>query len=83
MSATRKRAATPPPPAPVKFTVRLPGELHAELAAAADERNVSAARLVELAVRDYLPRLIPADELTYVRPALNVGDDLRTLRVEP
>jgi hypothetical protein len=46
----------------------LPIDLHDELRTAAKDRGLSASYLVEKALRDYLPRLIPVDELALVRP---------------
>lgn len=46
----------------------LPVDLHNELREAAKARGVSASYLVQKAVEDYLPRLIPVEELTLVRP---------------
>ncbi len=47
--------------------IRFPQELHQQLVVAADERDLSLNQLVVMAVRDYLPRLIPADELKWTR----------------
>ena len=47
--------------------IRLPADLHDQLVAAAEERMVSANWLVIKALEDFLPRLIPVDELTLVR----------------
>lgn len=55
--------------------IRLRPELHAALALAADERDVSMNWLVNRAVAYYLDRLIPADELTLTREP---GAALRT-----
>lgn len=49
--------------------IRFPDELHEQLVKAAEERDLSVNYLVVRAVQDYLPRLIPADELTLARPA--------------
>ena len=60
MSATRKaRTGT---------AIRFPAELHEQLRVAAEERDLSINFLVVKAVEDFLPRLIPADELTLTRP---------------
>lgn len=58
-------------PAKARITtgIRFPVELHAELWQAAADRDMTVNQLVVEAVRDFLPRLIPADELTLVRPA--------------
>lgn len=47
----------------VQVGVRLPESLHAELAKAAAERELSTNRIVTEAVRLYLGRLIPIEEL--------------------
>jgi predicted HicB family RNase H-like nuclease len=47
--------------------IRFPPDLHAELKRAADERYLSINFLVVAAVREFLPRLIPADEFTLTR----------------
>jgi hypothetical protein len=52
-----------------RLTVAIPSELHAELERAALERGLPVAYLVRAALADFLPRLIPPDELTLVRPA--------------
>jgi predicted transcriptional regulator len=49
--------------------IRFPEELHDNLVRAAEERDLSVHYLVVKAVQDYLPRLIPADELSLVRSA--------------
>ena len=43
--------------------VRLPEELHRELRTAADDRDLSINYLIVKAVEEFLPRLIPAEEL--------------------
>lgn len=62
--------STPPVTDPEKTSTgySLPTDLHNELREAAKARGVSASYLVQKAVEDYLPRLIPVDELTLVRP---------------
>ena len=57
--STRQRTAT---------AVRFPEELHDQLVRAADERDLSVNYLVVKAVEQFLPKLIPADELTLTRP---------------
>lgn len=47
--------------------IRFPPEMHTALAEAAAERDLSINHLVVSAVRDFLPRLIPADELRLTR----------------
>lgn len=59
---------TPPPPRRRTSTaIRLPDDIHDLLVAAAHERMVSANWLVIKALEDFLPRLIPADELRLTR----------------
>ena len=48
--------------------LRLPPDLHAALTQAAAERDLSVNYLVVSALRDFLPRLIPVDQLTLVVP---------------
>jgi hypothetical protein len=48
----------------VTTAVRLPPDLHRQLRAAADERQVAVNLLVIKALQDYLPRLTPVDQLT-------------------
>lgn len=48
--------------------IRFPADTHAALVEAARERDLSVNYLVVKAVQDFLPRLIPVDELTLVRP---------------
>ena len=48
---------------PPTTTVRLGPELHNRLMDAATERGLSANYIVIAALNDFLPRLIPADEL--------------------
>lgn len=55
-------------PEKVSTGYSLPTDLHNELREAAKVRGVSASYLVQKAVEDYLPRLIPVEELTLVRP---------------
>jgi predicted HicB family RNase H-like nuclease len=47
--------------------IRFPDGLHDQLKAAAEERDLSINYLVIKAVEQFLPRLIPADELTLTR----------------
>lgn len=53
----------------VTTALRLTPELHQRLHAAARDRGISANDLAVLALRDYLRRLIPLDELVLTRPA--------------
>ena len=55
---TKQRTAT---------AIRFPEELHEQLVQAAEERDLSVNYLVVKAVQDFLPRLIPAEELTLTR----------------
>lgn len=48
--------------------VRFPTELLEQLHKAADERDVSVNWLVNRAVQDFLPRLLPVDEIVWTRP---------------
>ncbi len=68
LSASSNGSTPAPEPEKISTGYSLPIALHAELRQAAKERGVSSSYLVELAVRDYLPRLIPVEELTLVRP---------------
>lgn len=60
--------------------VRFPPELHRELVEAAEERDVSVNWLVVKAVEDFLPRLLPPDEIRLTRaarlPPRRLDDDL-------
>ena len=47
--------------------IRFPEDLHRRLQEAAEERDWSMNTLVVRAAEDYLARLVPADELQYVR----------------
>lgn len=47
--------------------IRFPPELHDELSKAAEDRGLSINRIVVEAVRDFLPRLIPAEEWKLTR----------------
>lgn len=62
-------AATRTPKARTATAIRFPEELHDQLVRAAEERELSVNFLVVQAVRDYLPRLIPAEEFTLTRSA--------------
>lgn len=59
MSRTRKQRTS--------TQVRFPIDLHAELVQAAHDRDLSVNYLVVAACRDFLARLIPADQLTLTR----------------
>lgn len=50
----------------VQTQVRMPVDLHAQLAAAAEERMLSVNYLITRAIEEYLTRLVPVDELTRV-----------------
>ena len=47
--------------------IRFPDDLRDKLQAAAEERDWSMNTLVVRATRDYIERLVPADELKYVK----------------
>lgn len=47
--------------------IRFPPELHAALTKAAAERDVSVNWLVVKAVADFLPRLLPVEEMRWTR----------------
>jgi predicted transcriptional regulator len=49
---------------------RLEPDLHAALLKAATDRGLSMNYIVNAALRDFLPRLIPADELLIARTTL-------------
>lgn len=49
------------------ISCRFSPDLYERLIAAAKERDVSAAWLVNRAVADYLPRLVPVDEIRWTR----------------
>lgn len=51
----------------VALSVRVPPELKDELVEAAAERMLSVNRLAIAAIREFLDRLIPADELEFTR----------------
>lgn len=55
------------PKARTATAVRFPDDVHDQLVRAAEERDLSVNYLVVKAVQDFLPRLIPADELTLTR----------------
>lgn len=47
--------------------IRFRADLYERLVAAADERDVSINWLVNRAIEDFLPRLIPIDEMKWTR----------------
>ena len=55
----------------ISTAVRLPAALHDRLAQAAEERDVSINYLVNRAVEDFIGRLIPPDEMEWVRSGSN------------
>lgn len=57
---TKRRTAT---------AIRFPEQIHDDLVRAAEERDLSVNYLVVKAVQEFLPKLIPADELTLTRSA--------------
>jgi predicted HicB family RNase H-like nuclease len=60
-SSTRARAQ-------VTTAIRFPPQTHADLATAAREHGRSINWLVNQAVTDFLPRLLPAEEVVLTRP---------------
>ncbi len=48
--------------------IRFPEDLHEELAQAAKDRGIPINRIVVEAVRDFLPRMIPADQYGKLLP---------------
>ncbi len=65
-----------PPPLPIipdsrkngVTGIRFSSELHEALTNAAAERDISVNKLVNMAVADFLPRLIPVEELRWTKP---------------
>ena len=55
--------------AKVSLSLRLPSALRDQLVAAADERDVSVSWLAARALEDFLPRLIPVDEICWTKDA--------------
>lgn len=53
----------------VATNMRLPRELHDRLVQAAAEREVSVNWLAKRAIEHYLDRLIPVDEMKWIRDA--------------
>jgi len=51
----------------VNTAIRFPPEMHQALRAAADERELSVNYLVVRAVAEFLPRLVPVDEIRFTR----------------
>lgn len=66
MKAPRPRTTT---------AVRFPPDIHAALVEAAEERDVSINWLVNRAVAEFLPRLIPVEEMLWTRPVANQGTE--------
>ena len=62
-------ATTQPSKQRTATAIRFPDDLHDQLKRAADERDLSINYLVVKAVEQFLPRLIPAEELTLTRSA--------------
>lgn len=54
--------------------IRFPTEMLEALHKAADERDVSVNWLVNRAVADFLPRLLPVDEVVWTRPTASSSD---------
>lgn len=59
--------------AEVELRFKIPEGLKAELDEAAHDRLLSPAKLAELAVRDFLGRLVPVDELQLTREPRHDG----------
>ncbi len=51
----------------ISMGLRIPRELHARLEQAAMERDVALNWLVTRAIEDFLPRLLPLDEILWTR----------------
>lgn len=60
-------AALVRPPTRVTTAIRFPPEMHDQLKAAAEDRDLSINYLVVRAVEEFLPRLIPASEWKLTR----------------
>ena len=58
----------------INTAIRMKPELHDALKAAAEEREVSINFLINRAVEDFLPRLIPVDEIRWTKPTLENVD---------
>lgn len=58
-----------PRPRRTSTGVRFDPDLHARLVQAASERGLSANYLVNVAIADFLDRLIPVEEIRWTRPA--------------
>ena len=52
----------------INTAIRMKPELHDALKAAAEEREVSVNFLINRAVEDFLPRLIPVEEIRWTKP---------------
>lgn len=59
--------ATKTPKRRTATAIRFPEGLHDQLVQAAEERDLSVNYLVVRAVQDFLPRLVPAEELSLTR----------------
>lgn len=55
-------------PERIHTAIRIPREIHEQLTRAADEREVSVNWLVNRALEDFLPRLVPVEEIQWTRP---------------
>lgn len=51
----------------VSTSVKFPRDVYDELKAAADERVVSVNWLINKAIAEFLPRLLPVDEIKWTR----------------
>lgn len=71
----------------VSTAIRFPPTLHAALKRAAEERDMSINHLTVKAVEEFLPRLLPAAELSLTRPSKPsrnqvIKDGIEKLRTE-
>lgn len=55
--------------------IRFPPELHEQLRVAAEEREVSINFLVIRALEEFLPKLLPLNEIRWTRDDPGVNDD--------
>lgn len=67
-TADKRKPGRPRGPARTSTAIRLREDLHEALTVAAVERDLSVNWLVNRAVADFLPRLVPVDELVIARP---------------
>lgn len=67
-TTTSRRRSSPRPDGWVDANIALPPELKDALETAAAERAIGVHVLAEKALSDYLSRLVPVDEVQWVRP---------------